>query len=314
MSKPYQPTPEQLALAEERRLKKLLRKDNVEKVVQGEILPRDWLTFLPSPDPLRTVKIMSWNEVDRTEILFPILEEAGYGCVYTAAPRKKHGCAIVYRKSAYEVCDARTVFYDNEAIRDGESDRFRRGSSFYTKNIANIVALKRTTDDNDGIITATTHLFWHPKKFNSAVDFNFQPDDAAYSLLVGDALLPAQSASLQSSRVVHVTIDPTVLVSSGATAGDEEGAESVPDKVITSARAAKPEDGLLSDVELTKFFERADRPVSAYDKGLRSQDPKLANLGLTFRDGPNRDFAPGRHGAFEPIYTSYTHAELLGRQ
>ncbi len=65
MSKPYQLTPEQLALAEERRLKKLLRKDNVEKVpvvrTQGEILPRDWLTFLPSPDPLRTVKIMSWN-------------------------------------------------------------------------------------------------------------------------------------------------------------------------------------------------------------------------------------------------------------
>ena len=42
------------------------------------------------------------------------------------------------------------------------------------------------------------------------VDFNFQPDDAAYSLLVGDPLLPEQSARLAQSRVVHVTIDPIV--------------------------------------------------------------------------------------------------------
>lgn len=134
-------------------------------------------------------------------------------------------------------------------------------------------------------------------------DFNFGPDDPAYSLLVGDQLLPAQKTRLQNSRVVHATIDPSVPTSSAATAEEEEGAElgeNDPDRIIVNARAAQPSDGLLSDTELERLYRQSETPTSACDAGLR-----VAESGLTF--GSRVPIPEGRRGAFEPIYTSYTH-------
>lgn len=149
----------------------------------------------------------------------------------------------------------------------------------------------------------------------SRADFNFQPDDAAYSLLVGDPLLPRQAANLAFSRVVHRSVDPSVPVTAPkADAEDEEGAEAAesdPDKIITNARAAAPEDGLLSDEELRTLFERAVRPVSAYDEALRNVEPAIRE-GLTF--GSRTEVPAERRGAFEPVWTSYTHVCALTAQ
>ena len=157
------------------------------------------------------------------------------------------------------------------------------------------------------------------------LDFNFSPDDAAYSLLVGDTLLPDQLSHLSISRVVHVSIDPSVsCTSDNAAAKDgEEGAtqtqdqkeeceEQDPDRIIVNARPAQPEDGLLSDEELVQLFDRVPRPISAYDEGLRSYDrgknAKVNVKEVTF--GARVDIG-ARHGAYEPIWTSYTHVSFL---
>lgn len=102
------------------------------------------------------------QEVDRTEKLFPVLEEAGYAWVYEAGPRKLHGCLIAYKKDAFQTIDRRKVLYDSQEIREDGSERARRGSSFSTRNIGSLVALRRTGGEKEGVIVATTHLFWHP--------------------------------------------------------------------------------------------------------------------------------------------------------
>lgn len=140
-------------------------------------------------------------------------------------------------------------------------------------------------------------------------DFNFSPDDAAYSLLLGDPLLPEQSARLAASRVVHVTIDPDVPVTTKKMMADDEGGgegegeEKDPDRIIVNARAAKEDDGLLTDKELREVCESAERPFSAYDRGMREAsgvDPEL-----TF--GSRKPVLEGRRGGSEPVWTSYTH-------
>lgn len=58
----------------------------------------------------------------------------------------------------------RTVFYDDTEIRpDGLDERARKASSFRTKNIGLILALKRSDEPDRAVVVATTHLFWHPK-------------------------------------------------------------------------------------------------------------------------------------------------------
>lgn len=52
-----------------------------------------------------------------------------------------------------------------------------------------------------------------PTARGHALDFNLPPDDAAYALLVGDPLLPAQKQKLAASRVVHASIDPSAAMS-----------------------------------------------------------------------------------------------------
>ncbi|PIL31576.1 hypothetical protein GSI_06278 [Ganoderma sinense ZZ0214-1] len=384
MAKPYQPTPEDVAKAEQRRLKKEQANLNLAPKTDDEpsaILPREWLEISISSQTANTsgqmIRLMTWNllaqslvrrelfptsdclkagqrehmiykeinslkaticclqEVDRTEKLFPQLEKAGYAWVYAAGPRKKHGCLIAYRKDAYQCVRQKVVAYDDQEVRSEGDGQARRGSSFRTKNIGSLVALRRLQGD-DGIIIATTHLFWHPaytyerarqagillrevtsfRKEGTVVeehwpcvlagDFNFGPDDPAYSLLVGNELLPVQKARIQSSRVVHATIDPSVSTSGAAVAEEEEeGAElgeNDPDRITVNARAAQPSDGLLSDAELKGLFRQSGTPTSAYDAGQRLY-PSAGEH--TF--GSRVPIPEGRCGAFEPIYTSYTH-------
>jgi RNA exonuclease NGL2 len=103
------------------------------------------------------------QEVDRLGKLIPVLEEAKYGHVYAAGPRKKHGCLIGFRKDSLAIRDQFVLHYDDTDIRnDHGTELSRKGLSFRTKNIANIVALERLGRPSEGYIVATTHLFWHP--------------------------------------------------------------------------------------------------------------------------------------------------------
>jgi RNA exonuclease NGL2 len=107
--------------------------------------------------------ILCLQEVDRLEKLFPVLEDAGYSCTYAAAPNKKHGCLIAYRKDKFTKIHEKVVNYDDEEVRTCGDDRARRGCSFRTKNIGSILALRGNDGRDQGVIVATTHLFWHPK-------------------------------------------------------------------------------------------------------------------------------------------------------
>ncbi|KAL1761827.1 Endonuclease/exonuclease/phosphatase [Schizophyllum commune] len=298
--------------------------------------------------------IMCLQETDRLDKLVPLLEKAGYETHYRAGVRKLHGCMIAYKKDRFSLVDERQVFYDNQVVNESEdlSEDARIGKSFRTNNTAPIIALKGK-DGDDGVIVATTHLFWHPRYTyertrQSAIlvrevlrlrsdlgkewpciisgDFNFQPDDPAYSLLVGDAVLPTQEAALVESMVVHRTVDPSVpadppKVVEEAKAEEEEAAEgeddeegegaaaTAPDRIpIKSARPAKPDgsDGLLSPDALRAFYSKSGTPLkSAYDIGLASYKARLD--GTSIRTYGDRVALEGRRGAHEPEWTSYAH-------
>ncbi len=104
-----------------------------------------------------------FQEVDRLEKVLPVLDAASYSHHYAAGPNKKHGCLIAFKTSLYSKIGDRKVEYDNEEVRDDVEGPGRKGASFRTKNIGSIVALKSMTDENRGVIVATTHLFWHPR-------------------------------------------------------------------------------------------------------------------------------------------------------
>lgn len=141
--------------------------------------------------------------------------------------------------------------------------------------------------------------------FPSFVDFNCPPDDPTYSLIIGDILTPAQEARLVPSRVVHVTIDPSVPRTDKTAPTTTEENEAVdPDRQITNARLATPADGLLSTPELVALFAGGAPLRSAYDDGLLKYQQSKSNI-PTF--GQRTEMAPTRRGYHEPEWTSYTH-------
>ena len=169
-------------------------------------------------------------------------------------------------------------------------------------------------------------------------DFNFQPDNAVYSLIAGDPLLSWQHQTLAHSRVVHMTIDPSVPYNdptpitdegedtahtqagtkdsgNGEAEGESGGDQSDPDRVIVNARPAQAEDGLLSDEELVELFASPGgrRPISAYESGFRAlrarRDATFNVDELVF--GGRVQMPQGRRGAHEPVWTSYTYVSGL---
>lgn len=275
--------------------------------------------------------VLCLQEVDRLEKLIPVLEEAKYGHVYAAGPRKRHGCLVAFREDSYKIHGHIVLCYDDIDVRPDGSESARKGLSFRTKNIANVVALEKVGDPGGGYIVATTHLFWHPSyayerarqagillrevvKYREnlglsswpcflAGDFNFHPGEPGYTLLAGDALTPAQEQLLAKSRVVHVSVDPSVPLTGSAETNEDE-AEFDPYRVITNAREALPADGLLSSPELVELFVVPARPRSLYDEGQRLLEK---TSGPILRCGERLGLPAHQRGAYEPEWTSYTH-------
>jgi RNA exonuclease NGL2 len=132
-------------------------------------------------------------------------------------------------------------------------------------------------------------------------DFNFAPDDPAYSLLVGDSVLPTQENRLAPSRVVHRTVDPEVPTNHAPAEEGGDG-ETDPDKIITNARPATRSDGLLTTAELVDLYATPARSI--YDEGLLKHRGST-NKVVTY--GDRICLQPSRRGANEPEWTSYTH-------
>jgi RNA exonuclease NGL2 len=157
------------------------------------------------------------------------------------------------------------------------------------------------------------------------LDFNFQPDEAAYALLRGAPLTPEQHTQLESSRVIHVSLDPTVprtprtgkdaddddeAAGAGAAArpdikkGEEE-AEPVVATKIKDSRSAELKDGLLSNDEMANLFGLGGETRSAYDEilGRCAEATGEADNVLVARDPAMQ----GRKGAYEPMWSCFTH-------
>lgn len=120
-------------------------------------------------------------------------------------------------------------------------------------------------------------------------------------------MTPAQEELLERSRVVHVSVDPTVPLTNPTVANDDEdgGAQADPDRVITNAREASPADGLLSSSELVDLFAVPTlRPRSLYDEGQRLLENVTSSVP---RCGERMGLPPHKRGAYEPEWTSYTH-------
>ncbi|TFY79044.1 hypothetical protein EWM64_g4971 [Hericium alpestre] len=328
-SEGYELTPEQLARQEARKLKRQKKKEELANSAppaqtedNGAIVFRPWLTVqAPSSDNVEIIKLMTWNLLAQCLV----------------RPEKLHGCLIAYRNDAFEKADATVIQYDDVNVRSEGSDSAQKGLSFRTRNIASIVGLKRKGSDDDGVVVATTHLFWHPSysyerarqagllmretiRFRDTSghpnwpcvltgDFNFTPIDPGYSLLVGDQLLPAQEDRLARSRVVHASVDPSVPVTGPKAEEEDEAsendAEMDSDHVLTNARNAEAADGLLSTSELLDLYATPSRPRSAYDLGQRIMAKKDA--ASIRRCGERYKMPDARLGAFEPEWTSYTH-------
>ncbi|KAF7320400.1 Endo/exonuclease/phosphatase domain-containing protein [Mycena kentingensis (nom. inval.)] len=283
--------------------------------------------------------IMCCQEVDSLDKLLPNLEPT-YSTHYAAGPGKKHGCLIAFKEDWEKLAD-HLIEFDEQEIRTEGNERARRGSAFRTRNIASLVALKSRSQPGRGVVIGTTHLFWHPsytyercrqagiflreiRKFQSdnklnswpcilAGDFNFSPDDPAYALLVGDSLTDGHKERLEASRVVHVSIDPTAVPVTASSIKEDEDQAGDPDRVITNARRATIEDGLLSDDELVALFSQSSPLRSAYDEGLKAHRESNDDL-RTF--GQRVGLPVEKKGYNEPEYTSYTHywKTVLGKR
>ncbi|KAF9145000.1 hypothetical protein BGX30_010659 [Mortierella sp. GBA39] len=135
---------------------------------------QEFLGFAPDLACLQEVDF--WDEV-----YYPALTRAGYETAYYKNQNKKHGCAIIWRKTRFEKVEQKSLEYDEQGQ-----------PTFTTGNIGLMVALKPLKqtaknpdpnadmvlpDEDDeeedtsanghaelpgGILVATTHLFWRP--------------------------------------------------------------------------------------------------------------------------------------------------------
>ncbi|GAA6013380.1 hypothetical protein JCM11491_006372 [Sporobolomyces phaffii] len=258
------------------------------------------------------------------------------------------------------------------ATPTSRASRLAAGLSRTTRNVALFVALK-FKDRDEGVIVGTTHLFWHPKhvyervrqtgillreanKFREespneawkdwpvflAGDFNTQPCELTYRLLLGSPFSPALLDEFNHSSCVHHSVDkfydpsyePPTPAEPEAKEGDEQPAgsdEEDPDKVIKNTRPARPEDGLADIDQIKRLYGyqegRGSGLRSAYgenygliegeqDKWYCARGPEVQNGNdpkprLTAAEieersrGATWDERVAR-GDFEPIYTNFT--------
>ncbi|KAG0290325.1 hypothetical protein BGZ98_003515 [Dissophora globulifera] len=136
-----------------------------------------------SPDIACLQEVDFWDDFYQ-----PSLTKAGYETVYYRNVNKKHGCAIIWRKSRFEKVEQSTVEYDDigqptfmtgniglmvglrplsQRIENADpnadmvlSDDDEEGQDVDLEGRA--ASSKEESDLPGGILVATTHLFWRP--------------------------------------------------------------------------------------------------------------------------------------------------------
>ncbi|KAF9942345.1 hypothetical protein BGZ67_002067 [Mortierella alpina] len=141
-------------------------------------LLQEFLAYGPDLACLQEVDF--WDEV-----YLPALTKAGYETSYYKNEKKKHGCAIIWRKTRFEKVDQMTLEYDdigqptfttgNIGLMVGLQPLQQKASENPDPN-ADMVLPEENESENDknesaqdeetsipgGILVATTHLFWRP--------------------------------------------------------------------------------------------------------------------------------------------------------
>ncbi|KAF9928588.1 hypothetical protein BGZ65_006198 [Modicella reniformis] len=147
-------------------------------------LLEEFLAFAPDLACLQEVDF--WEEC-----YHPALTKAGYDTVYYKNINKKHGCAIIWRKSRFEKVDQLALEYDDigqPTFRTGNiglmvglkplqhkaenpdpnADMLLTEDEEDQDKEENTIRINEAEDDNEetnipgGILVVTTHLFWRP--------------------------------------------------------------------------------------------------------------------------------------------------------
>ncbi|KAF9906847.1 hypothetical protein BX616_000593 [Lobosporangium transversale] len=148
-------------------------------------LLQEFLEFGPDLACLQEVDF--WDE-----FYLPALTKSGYESVFYKNQNKKHGCAIVWRKSRFEKVDQATIEYDdvgqptfltgNIGLMVGlrpvqhsaenpdpnadmllpDEDEEKEGQKDVTASVNAFCPQREVAGTPGGILVATTHLFWRP--------------------------------------------------------------------------------------------------------------------------------------------------------
>lgn len=273
-----------------------------------------------------------FQEVDSMDELGPALLRMGYAFEYERGyAGKKHGLMIAWRSRAGERPSFGAPILKHVLLLDDlapwGNDVDGPSLSRVTRNIAMVLALPLAGRD-DGLIVATTHLFWHPRYGYERVrqaaaithflqtlrqdsqapwsswpivfagDLNDQPHSSTYTMLLGEAdtYLDRVEAELEPSRVVHASVDEarglrTVHYAATVT---EEGDQ---DRVLGRYRPACEKE-LLSIAQLLEYgrFTITGRP-SHFQSVYGSAYASLADQGAEFFK--DRGTAPERYDQSE---------------
>ncbi|KLT45013.1 Endonuclease/exonuclease/phosphatase [Cutaneotrichosporon oleaginosum] len=340
-------------------------------------LERRWISVAVPSAGARTARVVSWNMLAQTLVrreLFPgsdclrwsdrkamlqaemakhasadviCLQECdrlgdmrgavpGHAAVEARGEGKLHGLVVLYATARWRVRASRAVALDMEHLNPGEGAA-ARGGSRATRNMGLIVALE--SEEGEGIVVATTHLFWHPKfEYERtrqiivllramramqadedieawpallAGDLNTQPAEAAYQILAapGAPLDPALAASLNFSRLVHTSVakieasaPPSEMPSGAVTPAEKDDEGELPDtdeRSIAGTRAPTAADGIATLDELLEMA-RDVLPAPA-----RSAYGASQWAGETYAARGGFNHASGA-GGNEPAYTCYT--------
>ena len=239
-----------------------------------------------------------WQEVDRLSDHAPVLSLEYSYTYHIGYPDKPHGLLIAWKTAKFEKVAEKVGRLDELSPLPAQDPtaptRQELALSRATRNVFLLVALKNKNSPG-GIILGTIHCFWHPKHVYERVrqlailfaearrfkesneewkdwevvlagDFNTQPAEFAYSLLMHHPVTQPQIDDFYQARVVHQSVDkiydPDYVSPPHVVEDVEGGADAIdPDKVIWKSREAREEDGLLTVEEFMRIFSWSEEEI-----------------------------------------------------
>ncbi|KAF9967195.1 hypothetical protein BGZ70_010474 [Mortierella alpina] len=287
-------------------------------------LLQEFLAYAPDLACLQEVDF--WEEV-----YLPALTKAGYETSYYKNEKKKHGCAIIWRKTRFEKMDQMTLEYDDIGQ-----------PTFTTGNIGLMVALqplqqkasenpdpnadmvlpeedegkddeKEAAQDYEalvpgGILVATTHLFWRPdgsyERLRQASILLQKIDEwnkhLNFTVLLGGAEKASPETTIADSTKFGDSEDPKIknLAAMASSASGEDAPVHAPLEVFTPAK------------DLLAAVEAYARCISIYGQyeTLTKDHPAEVNTKVVEASDEiesTATAAPVEHTHGEPTFTNF---------